>query len=122
MWQLLMLNPKDEDVNAARHMIGHLADHIGKLQSLQERHHRLQKLAITDELTGLYNARYFRHFLARIVDRARVMRFPVTLLLFDIDDFKKYNDQYGHAMGDEILKQTAALMGRCCREHDLVAR
>ena len=50
------------------------------------------------------------------------MHFPVTLLLFDIDDFKKYNDQFGHGVGDEILKQTAALMKRCTREHDLVAR
>jgi len=82
----------------------------------------LQKLAITDELTGLYNGRYFRHFLTRIIDKARTMRFPVTLLLFDIDNFKKYNDQYGHGVGDEILRQTAALMRRCCRDHDLVAR
>ena len=50
------------------------------------------------------------------------MHFPVTLLLFDIDDFKHYNDQFGHCVGDEILKQTAAMMKRCTREHDLVAR
>jgi len=46
----------------------------------------------------------------------------VTLLLFDIDNFKNYNDQYGHGVGDEILRQTAALMRKSCREHDLVAR
>jgi GGDEF domain-containing protein len=50
------------------------------------------------------------------------MRFAVTLFLFDIDKLKKYNDEFGHAVGDEILKQTAALMKRCCRDHDLVAR
>ena len=50
------------------------------------------------------------------------MRFPVTLLLFDIDNFKKYNDRYGHGVGDEILRQTASLMRRCVRDHDLVAR
>src|SRR5204863_7052439 len=50
------------------------------------------------------------------------MRFPVTLLLFDIDGFKTYNDQFGHGVGDEILRQTAALMKRCVRDHDLVAR
>ncbi len=80
------------------------------------------ELAITDELTGLYNGRYFRHFLSRIIERGRAMRFPVTLLLFDIDDFKKYNDKFGHGVGDEILSQTATLMRRCCRDHDLVAR
>jgi GGDEF domain-containing protein len=46
----------------------------------------------------------------------------VTLLLFDIDNFKKYNDEFGHSHGDEILRETAAVMKRCVREHDLVAR
>jgi GGDEF domain-containing protein len=112
----------DEDQGSARHVLSQVAHLVGKLVSLQDRHNGLQKLAITDELTGLYNARYFRHFLSRIVDKARAMHFPVTLLLFDIDDFKKYNDQFGHGVGDEILRQVAALMKRCTRDHDLVAR
>lgn len=117
----LLTADSDEDP-AIRHVLSHIAELFGKAYALQDRHNRLQKLAIADDLTGLYNARYFRHFLTRIIDRARATRFPVTLLLFDIDDFKKYNDQYGHGAGDEILKQTAQLMRRCCREHDLVAR
>jgi len=119
---LYLIAAVDEDDASARHALGQLAHLMGKTATLQERHNRLQKLAITDELTGLYNARYFRHFLSRILEKARTQRFPVTLLLFDIDDFKKYNDEQGHAMGDEILRQTAQLMRRCCREHDLVAR
>jgi GGDEF domain-containing protein len=114
--------PRDEDETTARHFLAQLAHLVAKVAGLQERHNRLQKLAITDELTGLYNGRYFRHFLNRIVDKARSLRFPVTLLLFDIDNFKKYNDQYGHGVGDDILRQTAALMKRCVRDHDLVAR
>jgi GGDEF domain-containing protein len=114
--------PRDEEESAGRHFLAQLAHLIGKIATLEDRHTRLQKLAITDELTGLYNGRYFRHFLTRIIDKARTLRFPVTLLLFDIDNFKKYNDQYGHGVGDEILRQTAALMRRCCRDHDLVAR
>jgi PleD family two-component response regulator len=114
--------PSDEDESAARHFVSQLSHLIGKLAALQQRHNGLQKLAITDELTGLYNGRYFRHYLNRIVDKARSMRFPVTLLLFDIDNFKRYNDQFGHGVGDEILRQTAALMKRCVRDHDLVAR
>ncbi len=119
---LHLVLPRDQDDIASRHFVSRLADLLGQLHSLQERHTRLQKLAITDELTGLYNARYFRHFLSRILERAKEKLFPVTLLIFDIDDFKKYNDRYGHGVGDEILKGTAALMRRCCREHDLVAR
>ncbi|HSZ54285.1 MAG TPA: GGDEF domain-containing protein, partial [Tepidisphaeraceae bacterium] len=114
--------PASEDPSPARHALSQIGQLLAKLASLQDRHNRLQRLAITDELTGSYNARYFRHFLASIIERARKMHFPVTLLLFDIDDFKKYNDQFGHGTGDEILRQAAALMRRCTRQHDLVAR
>jgi two-component system cell cycle response regulator len=114
--------PLEVDETAARHVLAQLAHVFGKVAALQDRHNRLQRLAISDELTGLYNGRYFRHYLTRIVERARTHMFPVTLLLFDIDNFKKYNDQYGHGVGDEILRQTAALMKKCVRDHDLVAR
>lgn len=103
-------------------LLDRLSRTASKLAALQQRHARLQKLVITDDLTGLYNGRYFHHFLERILERARVAKFPVTLLLFDIDNFKQYNDKYGHGVGDQILKQTAALMRRSCRDHDLVAR
>jgi diguanylate cyclase (GGDEF)-like protein len=99
-----------------------VAQVLSKVAVLEERHHLMQRLAITDELTGLYNARYFNHFLTRILDKAKAKRFAVTLLLFDIDNFKRYNDQFGHGVGDEILRQTGSLMKRCCRDHDLVAR
>ncbi len=119
---LQLLLPRNEDPNVARHLVARLSSVLGRVQALVDRHNRLQKLAITDDLTGVSNARYFRHFLARIIELARAKRFPVTLFMFDIDNFKRYNDEYGHPVGDEILKQTAALMRRCCREHDLVAR
>jgi PleD family two-component response regulator len=120
--QLHLIKHRDDDAPTDRHFLAQIAHMIGKVAGLQDRHNRLQKLAITDQLTGVYNRRYFEHFLTRILEKAKVMRFPVTLLLFDIDDFKKYNDRYGHGVGDQILKETAALMRRTCREHDLVAR
>ncbi len=120
--QLHLTVAPGNDSEAARHLLARLSQVVGKVHALQDRHNRLQRLAITDELTGLYNARYFRHFLGKIIEKSRQMFFPVTLLLFDIDNFKKYNDQYGHAQGDQILIETAALMRRCVREHDLVAR
>jgi diguanylate cyclase (GGDEF)-like protein len=117
-----LLCPRLSDPALVQQALHPLAALFGKLADLQDRHNRLQRLAVTDELTGLYNGRYFRHFLAGIIERARQMQFTVSLLLFDIDDFKHYNDKYGHGIGDEILRQTATLMRRCCRDHDLVAR
>ena len=82
----------------------------------------LEKLATEDDLTGLKNRRYIWEFSRQIIKRARGESRRVTLLLFDIDNLKSYNDVYGHLAGDEILKQAAVLMRRCCRGHDVVGR
>jgi len=89
---------------------------------LQRRSDQLRSLAITDELTGAYNRRYFNRFASALLDKARQQHFRVSVLLFDIDNFKQYNDQHGHAAGDEILRQAIALLRRCTRPNDLVAR
>jgi len=83
---------------------------------------RLEKLATEDDLTGLKNRRYLWEFAKQIIARAKKDNGRVTVLIFDIDDFKHYNDVYGHAAGDEVLKQASLLMKRCCRRHDMVAR
>ena len=82
----------------------------------------LENLATTDELTGLKNRRYLWEFSRQIIKLAKAEGGRVTLLVFDIDDFKHYNDRYGHTVGDDILKQAAVLMQRSCREHDVVGR
>jgi len=83
---------------------------------------KLEKLAIEDDLTGLKNRRYVREFLKQLIVRAKKDDMKITLFLFDIDDFKHYNDMYGHAVGDTVLKQAGSMMCRCCREHDVVGR
>ena len=82
----------------------------------------LHRLAITDHLTGTYNRRYFYHLTDRILAKVAEKRSVATLLLYDIDDFKHYNDAYGYAAGDEILRETASLMRQTSRTHDVVAR
>jgi len=82
----------------------------------------LERLVMEDELTGVKNRRYMREFLRQIIDHAKKLSLQVTLLMFDIDNFKQYNDLYGHPVGDNILKQAAVLMQKCCRRQDVVAR
>jgi diguanylate cyclase (GGDEF)-like protein len=81
-----------------------------------------QRQAMTDELTGLLNRRGLLEKLPELLDRARRQRMPLTLLMFDIDDFKHYNDTYSHQAGDDILRETGQLFVRHTRKHDLIAR
>ncbi|MHC4123992.1 MAG: GGDEF domain-containing protein [Planctomycetota bacterium] len=91
-------------------------------EDIKERVRRLEELATTDELTGLKNRRYIWEFARQVIEHAKKENGRVTLLIFDIDDFKHYNDVYSHLAGDEILKQAATLIRRCCRPHDVVGR
>jgi diguanylate cyclase (GGDEF)-like protein len=118
----LVLNVPAAQESLGQSLLAEIGPLLAKAAAIQHRSTRLQKLAFTDDLTGLYNCRYFKHFLGRTLADAKRNRFPVTLFLFDIDNFKSYNDRFGHAVGDDILKQAANLMRRCVRDHDLVAR
>lgn len=83
---------------------------------------RWRELALFDELSGLHNRRYFGQELGARLAHAAADRSRVTLMLFDIDDFKRYNDCFGHAAGDELIREVARLLTTCSREHDIVAR
>jgi diguanylate cyclase (GGDEF)-like protein len=80
------------------------------------------ELATIDSLTGVYNRRTFKELADPQFSRARRVRSPISLLLLDIDHFKRINDTYGHLAGDQALTQFARLVRTCLRKEDLLAR
>jgi diguanylate cyclase (GGDEF)-like protein len=103
-----------------------LAKRFAELASLAidnaETRGRLETEVITDHLTGLHNHRYFQERLGEEIRRATRSQTPVALLLYDIDDFKRINDCFGHLTGDQVLEGVATLSREVCRAEDVVCR
>lgn len=95
---------------------------LGAWLSHHERQQSLRRAAFTDPLTGAWNRRYFDGFLASALQRARATRRTVTVLVFDVDGFKQYNDRFGHPAGDEILIETVKALKSSVRPSDRVCR
>jgi diguanylate cyclase (GGDEF)-like protein/PAS domain S-box-containing protein len=76
----------------------------------------VKRLSVTDELTGLYNRRYFNQNLPDEIKTAERWRSALSLIMIDIDDFKQYNDMYLHLEGDEVLKETARVISHVIRK------
>ena len=95
---------------------------LGELLAAARRTQTLGRLAVTDHLTEAHNRRYLYFRADQILNRPDAESLRATLLLYDIDNFKRYNDQYGHAAGDEVLREVAKLMRRVTRSQDVVAR
>jgi diguanylate cyclase (GGDEF)-like protein len=83
---------------------------------------KIQQLAQTDDLTGIYNKRFFRQSFIKEFERARRYQFPLALLMMDLDHFKKVNDRFGHQLGDVVLSEFAALVLELTRTTDIFAR
>jgi len=90
--------------------------------ALEEQLVQLREPAFVDDLTGAWNRGFFRRRLPRVLESARAGRRDLTLMLYDIDDFKQYNDEFGHGAGDEILRETVKLLRSVIRPTDLVCR
>jgi|GEM_PF-6742155 len=95
---------------------------VGKERELEDANRRLLEMSNTDALTGILNRRAFEVQLDKERDRSRRSGAPFGLLVFDIDSFKDYNDRYGHAAGDEVLRTVAQLIHNEARRIDCVAR
>jgi len=89
---------------------------------LRESRRELERLSVTDDLTGLYNRRYLMEALANELRRSRRLDHPCALLMADVDHFKEYNDAYGHLAGDEALARVATILRETTRDVDCAAR
>ena len=92
------------------------------LTKLHQLNKQLETLAMTDGLTKLYNHRFFMENLSREFSRAQRLNEPLSLLMADIDNFKNFNDTYGHHLGDDILFRVAEVFRKSRRGSDIVAR
>lgn len=91
--------------------------------ALETANQRLKRLVAVDALTGIANRRHFDRALDRELRRARREHQPLSLIFLDLDEFKRFNDSYGHAQGDEVLKRVALTLDETFRRGgDLVAR
>lgn len=100
--------------------------HYRKLSKINRQLHilkdSLQEQANRDPLTSLYNRRYFHNFANNMINLAHREKSPLSVIMLDIDDFKKINDSYGHAAGDITIKRTARLLMDFIRKSDITAR
>ena len=99
-----------------------VAEAIASQAAVAFQNARLYELATIDGLTGLYVRRYFDTRVREELERSRRFGAPFSVVLLDIDDFKKLNDSYGHALGDRVLREVAHSMKRNLRGVDIAAR
>jgi diguanylate cyclase (GGDEF)-like protein len=122
---LLALRNRPESRKISRETIVpvvNLANEASLALEMVDLHEQMRKMSITDGLTGLFNHREFYQQLRRELERARRYRHTVSLLIIDVDDFKRFNDRFGHLAGDLALRKIADLLRHCARATDVVAR
>ena len=110
--------PVLEDMN----MIQDLLSRVAVVIAHKELFEQVERQAITDPLTGLYNRRYFEEQLNKEIDRAQRFGHSCSYIILDLDHFKSVNDTLDHGNGDIALKHTAAIVKKCVRDVDTVGR
>lgn len=102
------------------HLIHIVHQALEKYRALRERERleeEVQRLSITDDLTGLYNHRHFYKTLESELARLRRQKTALSLMMFDLDNFKRYNDRYGHLEGDKVLKKIGEIVNQLIRNN-----
>ena len=109
---------RNELLARVRSQVRHKRNH----DRLRANYEESLSMALTDPLTGLFNRRYLAAHLPKLMARIEQTKRPVSAIMLDIDLFKKVNDTYGHAVGDEVLKEVAVRISRNLRNFDTMAR
>ncbi len=99
-----------------------IADRIGLAWANLQLHDRLENMSFRDGLTGFYNRRFFDDALQRETLRATRVNQPISLMMIDLDHFKRINDMFGHEAGDMVLREVAGLIHRAIRKEDIACR
>ena len=98
------------------------AEHIALALSNLNLRESLRVQAVRDPLTGLYNRRYMQEFLERELQRSRRQRHSLSVLMLDLDHFKRYNDRFGHSAGDDLLRSLGETLLHSIRSDDVACR
>jgi diguanylate cyclase (GGDEF)-like protein len=92
------------------------------LTALRESEKKFRELSITDDLTGIHNSRHLFRQLKAEIERSSRYKHPLSLLIIDLDNFKQYNDDYGHIAGDKVLARSGEILRRSLRKTDSAYR
>src|SRR5450631_1168275 len=115
-------DPDSETFARRRQLAGAVAEQIAVAVANVNLRESLRLEAVRDPLTGLYNRRYMQEFLERELHSARRKRRPVAVMMLDLDHFKRYNDNFGHAAGDKALAAVGEILLRSVRAEDVACR
>lgn len=109
-------------LEANKQLLTDLSSAKAEIFQQQEKFGSVQSQAVTDELTGLLNRRALNQELPRLREESERLQTPLCFLLVDLDHFKKFNDRFGHLVGDELLQFVASTLKQSARGHDIVTR
>lgn len=121
-YTIIPVNSLSGSVDEVTIIIYDVTDEACSKMGLQEANNKLHQMSITDGLTGIFNRAYWEEALKHQYNYFLRTKSPVTLLMFDIDHFKKVNDTYGHPAGDAVLRDVSKILKKSIRSTDIAGR